>query len=71
MRPTPKITDLDLELEEGIGRLREYRRRLSHGRLHLVLDVHQDETIAHELYADPLTTDDLARLMQERPGVKR
>lgn len=62
---------IDIELEQAIGRLRDYRERLSRGRIHLVLEVEGDVTVSHEVHADPMTATDIARLMQERPGVKR
>ena len=57
----------DLELEVAIADLRGYCSRLSHGRVTLVVDRYDRQTIAHHLEADRLTTNDLERLMREPP----
>lgn len=59
--------EVDTELEEGIGRFREYRRRLRRGRVHLVVEVQGDVTVGHDVYADALTEGDVERVMREKP----
>jgi hypothetical protein len=62
---------IDLELEVALADCHRAATRLSHGRVKLTIDRYDRATIGHILEVDALTEEDLARLMTERPGVKR
>ena len=67
-RPKPHTLDeVDVELEQAIEAFRTCCQRVDHGRVHLVVERDRALTIGHRVDRDPLTTDDLERVMCERP----
>jgi GAF domain-containing protein len=72
VKPRPlNLTEVDVDLELAIQDLRGYCSRLPHGRVILAVTRHERVTIAHDLAVDPLTADEIERLMREKPRRKR
>jgi hypothetical protein len=67
------LTTIDVELERAKEALEKAANRVSHGRVTVTVERYDRATIGHRLEVDPLTEDDLARIMQEPPrkGVDR
>lgn len=66
-RKPANLSEVDVDLEQAIAEFRNACDRLDHGRVHLTVDRYDGLTIGHYLSRDHLTTEDIARLMVERP----
>lgn len=61
------LDDVDVDLEEAIEAFRLCCDRVEHGRVHLTVERHKWLTIGHRVGRDPMTTQDLERVMTDRP----
>jgi len=67
-KPRPKTLDeVDVDLEQAIEAFRTCCDHVDHGRVHLVVERHGNLTIAHRVDRDDTITEDIERVMTERP----
>jgi hypothetical protein len=62
---------MDLQFDVAVAQARQYCDRLKQGRVTLVLHRLDSRTVAHSVAADPLTEEEIDRLMREKPRRKR
>jgi diphthamide synthase (EF-2-diphthine--ammonia ligase) len=61
------LEEVDVELEEAIERLRDKVRHIRHGRVIVTVERFRAETVGYRVGVDPMTEDDMERLMREPP----
>lgn len=65
------LDEVDVELEEAIGRLRERTRRLKRGRITLEVHRFNGVTVEYRIREDCMTEQEIERVMQEPPKGRR
>jgi hypothetical protein len=66
----PRLVEVDVDLDIAFVEGRKRAERLEHGVFYLAIAKHGGMTIAHSDKIDHELPSDIARVMQERPGVK-
>lgn len=65
------LCEVDAELEEAIERLRERAKRLKRGRITLEVHRFNGVTVEYRIREDCMTEQEIERVMQEPPKVRR